>query len=68
MGNKDKNQGDSATNEGATGDFTSPRDVRHTNRDLSQERSQGHHPSQASSRGHSKGDGQGSRTLPGFTQ
>ena len=40
IGNKDKNkdQGDSAT-KGASGDsITSPRDARHTNRDLSQER------------------------------
>ena len=40
-GNKDKNkdQGDSGTSEGATGgDLTSPWDACHTNRDLSQER------------------------------
>ena len=39
MGNKDKNQGDSAATEGALGDsITSPWDAHHTNRDLSQER------------------------------
>ena len=40
MGNKDKhkNQGDSATTEGALGDLTSPCDTCHTNRDLSHER------------------------------
>ena len=40
MGNKDKdkNQGDSAASEGATGDLTSPQDAHHTNRDLSWER------------------------------
>ena len=41
MANKDKNkdQGDSAATEGASGDsITSPRDVHHTNQDLSQER------------------------------
>ena len=38
MGNKDKNQGDSAASEGATGDLTSPWNACHTNRDLSQER------------------------------
>ena len=40
MGNKDKNkeQGDSGTSEGATGeDITNPWDARHTNRDCSQE-------------------------------
>ena len=38
MGNKDKNQDDSAASKGATGDLTSPRDACHTNRDLSWER------------------------------
>ena len=40
MGNKDKNkdQGDSGTSEGVTGDLTSPWDARHANCDLSQER------------------------------
>ena len=40
MGNKDKdkNQGDSAASEGATGDLTSPLDAHHTNRDVSWER------------------------------
>ena len=41
MGNKDKNkdQGDSAATKGASVDsITSPQDVHHTNRDLSQER------------------------------
>ena len=39
MGNKDKNQGDSAATEGASGDsITSPRDVCHTNHNLSWER------------------------------
>ena len=39
-GNKDKNkdQGDSGTSEGATGDITSPWDACHANRDLSWER------------------------------
>ena len=37
MGNKDKNQGDSAASEGAMGDFTSPLDAHHTNCDLSWE-------------------------------
>ena len=37
--NKDKNQGDSAATEGASGDsITSPQDAHHTNRDLSWER------------------------------
>ena len=38
MENKDKNQGDSAASERATGDLNSPRDARHANRDLSRER------------------------------
>ena len=40
MGNKDKdkNKGDSAASEGATGNLTSPQDALHANRDLSQER------------------------------
>ena len=38
MENKDKNQGDSATTEGASGDLTSPQDGCHSNRHLSQER------------------------------
>ena len=38
MGNKDKNQGDSAVSEGAMRDLTSPRDACHANHDLSQER------------------------------
>ena len=38
MGNKDKNK-DQGNTEGASGDsITSPRDARHTNQDLSQER------------------------------
>ena len=37
MGNKDKNQGDSAASEEAMGDLTSPQDACHTNRDLSWE-------------------------------
>ena len=35
---------------------------------ISGERSQGHHLSQASNRGHSKGHGQGSCALPGLSQ
>ena len=38
MGNKDKNQGDSAASEGAMGDLNSPWDDLHVNRDLSWER------------------------------
>ena len=40
MGSKDKNkdQGDSATEGASVDNITSPRDVHHTNRDLSQER------------------------------
>ena len=38
MGNKDKNQGDSAATEGAMGHLTSPWDAHHANRDLSWER------------------------------
>ena len=38
MGNKDKNLGDSAASEGATGDLTSPQDAHHANRDLSWDR------------------------------
>ena len=71
MGNKDKdkNQGDSAASEGATGDLTSPLGcLTLQQRPQPGERSQGRCPSQASSEGHSKEDGQGSCTLPGFTQ
>ena len=71
MGNKDKdkNQGDSAATKGTLGDsITKPLGCPSC-QPQSQlgERSQGCHPSQASSRGHSKGDGQGSHTLPGYT-
>ena len=68
MGRKDKNkdQGDSATaTEGVLRDsITSPQDAQVQ----LGEGSPRCHPSQASSGSHSKGDGQGSCALPGYSQ
>ena len=67
MENKDKNkdQGDSAT--ATEGEHYKPLGCPPCQQGSQLgEGSQGCHPSQASSGGHSKGDGQGSHTLPGY--
>ena len=71
MGNKDKNkdQGDSGQRGSYGRRHHKPSGclLRQSQSQLG-ERSQGHHLSQAGKEGHSKGDGQGSHTLPGLTQ
>ena len=62
MGNPNKDS------DGAIGNLTSPWDPTRQPEISARERSQGCCPSQASSGGHSKTDGQGSHALPGLTQ